>query len=571
MLPLLLLLFAQTPEDPGSLQRALDDAVHAKKDRLVIPPGVYRLPPPSSPWCLLVRDARDLEIDATGVELVLVDRHKGALQLLRCNNVRLRGLSIRHEMPPFTQGRIDAVDDKSLEVTIHDGYPADLDNPESFAARLPGYVFDPKTRQWKAGVMDVEAERVERIGERRFRLHLHHPAERADIGDLIAFRGRGLPDLHLGACGAMSIDGVTIRNGSGFVVHEDGGDGGSRFHYTVTYAPKPEGASESPLLSCNADAFHSSGVRRGPTLEDCLFEGMGDDGIPIHGAYALVVESRDASMIATEGALRLGDPIRLFSPDGAPAGEGKVTALRRVEFTPDGKSRYRGFADLSKSRYVEVTTEPPLQAGFDWLASNPAAMGSGYVIRNNVIRNHRARGILLKAENGLVEGNTIEGSTTAAIVLAPEPLWREACYSRNVVIRGNTIRRCGTATAGPWTPQAGVLTVTAEVKPGTAPGHRNIVIENNRFEENDGINVLLQAVDGVKVAGNRFERPGQSASRRGSGLKMDSTALIWVADCRNVLLEGNTVEGAGPGILRLMGVGPDVVDAVGIESGVQRR
>jgi len=562
---MLLLLLVQA--DPGSLQRLLDDAVQSKKTSVVLPAGVYRMPPPSAPWCLLLRNARDLEIDATGVELVLVDRHKGALQFLRCANVRLRELSIRHETPPFTQGRIDAVDGKALEVTIHDGYPADLDAPEHFASPLPGYAFDPKTRQWKAGATDLEISRVERLGERRFRLHLHHEVDRVEVGDLVAFRGRGLPDIHMAGCAGMSLEDIAIRHGSGFVVHEEGGDGGNRYRYRVTYGPTPEGASESPLLSCNADAFHSSGVRRGPTLEGCSFEGMGDDGIPIHGAYALMVDSN----VATDGVLRVGDPIRLFTPDGAPDAEAKVTALRRIEFKPEAASRYKGFADLSKTRYVEVTTEPPLKAGFDWLASNPASIGSGYVIRNNVIRNHRARGILLKAENGLVEGNTIEGSTTAAIVLAPELFWREACYSRNVIIRNNTIRRCGTATAGPWTPQAGVLTVTAEVKPGTAPGHRNITIENNVFEDNSGINILLQAVDGVKVVGNRFDRPGQSASRRGSGLKMDSGALIWIANCRNVQLDGNIVDNPGSGMKRLVGVGSDFSDTSGIENGVKRR
>lgn len=546
-------------QDPGSIQRAIDDAVQSKKSSVVIPPGVYRMPSPSSPWCLLLRDARDLDIDATGVELVLVDRSKGALQFLRCSNIRLRGLSIRHETPPFTQGRIDAVDDRTLDVTIHDGYFSDL------AAPFPGYVFDPRTRGWKPGCTDLEIERVERRGDRKFRLQLHHKVDGVEAGDLVAFRGKGLPEIHLAGCASMSIEDVTIRHGAGFVVHEDGGEGGNRYRYKVTFGPTPDGATESPLLSSNADAFHSSGVRRGPTLEGCSFEGMGDDGIPVHGAYALMVDSN----VATDGVLRVGDPLRLFDVDGGPAGEAKVTGLRRVDFTPAKQSRYKGFADLSKARFVEVTTDPPLKAGFDWLASNPASIGSGYVIRNNTIRNHRARGILLKAENGLVEGNTIEGSTTAAIVLAPELFWREACYSRNVVIRNNTIRRCGTATAGPWTPQAGILTVTAQVKPGTAPGHRNIVIENNVFEDNNGINLLLQAVDGVKVVGNRFVRPGQADGLRGSGLKMDAGSLIWLSNCRNVQFDGNVVENRGTRTVKLVGVGPEVHDATGVDSGVR--
>ncbi|HLY75631.1 MAG TPA: right-handed parallel beta-helix repeat-containing protein, partial [Planctomycetota bacterium] len=354
-------------------------------------------------------------------------------------------------------------------------------------------------------------------------------------------------------------------------VHEDGGGGGNRYQYTVTFGPRPPGATEAPLLACNADAFHSSGVRRGPTLEGCLFEGMGDDGIPIHGAYALIVGSQGKALVSTDGVLREGDPLRLFNPDGGFAGEAKVVSIRPLgNFVVGTKSRFHGFSDLSRRRFVEVLTDPPLPAGFDWQASNPAALGSGFVLRNNVIRNHRARGILVKADDGLIEGNSIDGSTIAGIVLAPELWWGEACFSRRITIRNNTIRRCGTASMGPWTAQAGVLSVTAEVKPGQEPGHRQILIENNRFVENDGINLLLQSVDGAVVKGNRFERPDQAPSVRGRGRGIDPGALIWVSECRNVHFEGNQVTEPGAGLSRLLGIGPGTTNLVGLESGIQK-
>lgn len=565
------------PADPASVQRAFDDAVRAGRERLVIPPGTYRLPPTDGLWSLTIRNAKDLQIEATGAEFLISDLRKGGLQFFRCRNVRLTGLSIRHETPPFTQGRIDAIadDELSYDVRLHDGYPADFDNASLFPVRPTGYVFDSRTRQWKAGTIDVTADRVERLGDRKFRLHFPRKSgaslHAAAVGDLIAFRGRGFTDIHLGSCAGMRIENVTIRHGGGFCVHEEGGDGGNFYRYAVTYGPTPTGATEAPLMACNADAFHSSGVRKGPTLDGCSFEGMGDDGIPIHGAYALVVESREKSWVTTDGVLREGDPVRLFDPDGAPAGESKVTSIRRLpDYAPSGRSRFKGFEDLPSRRFVEIVADPSLPAGFDWQASNPAALGSGFVVRNNVIRNHRARGILIKADDGLIEGNTIDGSTIAGIVLAPELFWREACYSRNVTIRNNTIRRCGTATSGPWTSQAGALSVTAESKPGAKPGHRRIAIENNRFLENDGVNLLLRAVDGAVVTGNRFERPGQAVARRGAGHKIDFSALIWVSDCRNVRFDGNVVASPGNGCKTWLGVGPNVVDLAGAATGIVR-
>ena len=44
---------------------------------------------------------------------------------------------------------------------------------------------------------------------------------------------------------------------------------------------------------------------------------------------------------------------------------------------------------------------------FDNLIANPGHVGSGFEVRDNLIMNNRGRGILLKAANGSVEGNTI--------------------------------------------------------------------------------------------------------------------------------------------------------------------
>ncbi|HZE95700.1 MAG TPA: hypothetical protein VE981_01620, partial [Planctomycetota bacterium] len=414
LLSCLLSVLAAVQDDSAALQHLLDEAVQTGRSRVEIPPGRYRLSEP-----LWLRGARDLEISARGVELVLVDPAKGGLKFTGCRNIRLTGLGLRHETPPFTQGRIAAIaaDERSYDVRLDAGYPELVERPT-------GYVFEPRSRQIRAGSTDVTASRVERLGDGLFRLHFPRKSgasmHAVEVGDRMAFRGQVATDLYIGGSAGITVEDLTIRNGGGFCIHEDGGEGGNRYKATVTYGPKPAGAEEPPLLSCNADAFHSSGVRRGPTLDGCLFEGMGDDGVAIHGSYALLVEAREKSWVVTDGVLREGDPLRLITPEGGLAGEARVVSVRGLkDYAPAGKSRFHGFADLSRFRFAEVTTEPGLPAGFDWQASNPAAAGSGYVVRHTVIRNHRARGLLLKADDGLVEGNTIDGSTTAGIVLAP--------------------------------------------------------------------------------------------------------------------------------------------------------
>jgi hypothetical protein len=285
-----------SPANPGSLQEGIESAFRAGQKKVVVPPGTYRLAHSGNRACLIFSELSDFEIDARGVTLLRTDPTRGGIEFNRCRNVTLRGATLLNETPPFTQGTLTGIspDGAWYEVRMDKGYPANFDDPRTGIAQPVGYLFDPKTRQWKAGAMDCFFGRVERLGPDLFRLFFKKPFEPgtqpAVVGDWMAFRGKGGTDIHLGGCARMVVTNVTILNGGGFCVHEQGGEGGNYYSYQVTYGPKPSGATNEPLIACNADAFHSGGVRKGPTLENCLFEGMCDDGVPIHGSFALVME-----------------------------------------------------------------------------------------------------------------------------------------------------------------------------------------------------------------------------------------------------------------------------------------
>ena len=471
-------------EDPAALQRSIEEAARGGFTDIVIPAGTYRLGAPrDGRFYLRFAGLSGVTIDAAGVTLLRTDPRPGGVLFENCRDVTLTGLTLVNETPPFTQGTIEAIagGGASYDLRIDAGYPTNFDDPRYFPAGPTGYPFDAATRQWKAGTADCSFEKVERLGPDRFRLTAGRPIDPrygAAKGDLMAFRGAGNADVRLGNCSGMTLSGLTIKAGTGFCVHEDGGEGGNAYHYAVTYGPRPAGATADPLMACDADAFHSSNVRRGPTVSGCRFEGMPDDGIAVHGRYALVTgnDGKNDKAVFAAGAefFRPGDPLRLFDARGEPAGEAVVKAVAEAKgYEPAAPIRHAHFKGHAH-RWFRLELDRALAAGPEFLAGDPAANGSGYVLRDNDIRNHRARGMLLKADDGLVENNRIDGSTIAGIVLAPELWWNEACYSRNVTLRGNAVRHVGYAAVGPWTDQAGAITLLgADLKPAEpAPAPR---------------------------------------------------------------------------------------------------
>jgi len=549
--------------------------------KIVLEPGTYRITTAGEEAPLTFAGIADLEIDARGVILVFPEPRKGGLVFENCRRVKLRGPTLRFEPLPFTQGRITAIaeDGSWYELAVDGGY-LELDNAEYFPERPTSYVMDPATRCWKAGLVDLSPSRVERIGSRRFRLHWPRPSGPdvypVSTGDLMAFRGRlRRHAISIRNCSELQIEEVTINSAPFAGIVESGGDGGNVYRrITVKPGPKPAGATAEPLFSTVADAFHSANVRKGPRIEECHFEAMPDDAIAIHGSYYLVVAAGEGTLRlarAPRDAFRSGDVLRLFDRLNVPVGEVRlIEADSDQDFQLKGKTERSTIGDITAGPYARIRFEPPRKADFDWMLSNVSALGSGYVVRNNVIRNHRARGMLLKAEDGLVEGNLVDGSTIGGIVITPEFWWAEACYSRNVVVRNNVVRKVAY-----YSHDNGAIMLAAwdrdRRRAIPSRGHRNILIENNTVEDINGVNLMVTSARDVVVRNNRFVRPHHRPPYNWpNNWGLDRNAVIWLTECENVSIEGNQVIAPGPHTQALVRATP-TAEGKGFETGIRVR
>lgn len=539
-----------------SLQKRIDDAIASKMPTLVIPPGEYRVSPPTDPGPhLTIRGAKDLVIEATGVKLICTSLNL-AISIEDCSNVTVKGLTVDYDPLPFTQGTIVATTDNGsqIDVKIHAGY-------RDISGTVRGIVVDPQSRIVKDDTWTRYGGTATDAGEGTVRVDWGRPfPDAAVVGDLISLAGaiRSPHGVILSGCSGMTLESVTINASPTFAVLERGCEGTTYRGVKVVPGPTPTGATEPRLLSSNADGIHSKHAGRGPTIENCEFNATGDDGIAINGDFVLVVRSQDANTVIVspkyELPFKVGDRVRGFDRRLMPTEPAKIVAVKQVDASGENDPRpvqQRSLPRLMKAESLlkdvyEVTLDGPLPLEAGDLMSSPDRSGSGFVVRNNVIRSHRARGILVKASDGIIEGNTVEGSTIAGIVLCPEAAhWLEADFSRDVIIRNNMLRKIGRGARNPGTVQAGAISVVAASK-GSADGHRNITIEGNTIEDSAGCNVVIMSANGVTVKGNRFVRPGHVKPGSGARLGVDGSAMVWIGNAQNVTLTDNTATEVGP-------------------------
>ena len=534
------------PLQPGKLEQEINDAYRSGARTITINPGKYVMPAKPGGASLSFRQMKDVIISANQVEFSFVDP-KDALGFYGCANLTFGGAAIHYDHPRFCQAKIlgfgtDPAKGAYYDVQIDLGYPRN-------ARFKSAYVFDPTQRKIKLRTGDMSARSVEALDETgKVRVfwgnpRVSPPAYNVQEGDYLVCRGDGGTLLHADRCEGCTFRDLALYWGGVFGIFETGPSRGN--HYlaiSLTCGPVPPGATNAPFISQSADGLHSAGARVGPDIERCTFESMCDDAFAIHGYFVDIVAVSGKNLTVKKSSFEVGDVARISSAKGF-SDEAKVQSVSRL---PDG------------AWLVTLDHEMEAQAGYK--VGNPSASVAGKIV-NNTIRNNRARGILAKGDDGLIEANLIDGSTMSGISIGPEYDWNEADYCHNVEVRNNVVRNTDYAANGQG--ENGAVLIHGD----GAKGNRNILIENNRLESVLGPNLIVEWADGVKIAGNTFDL----AQRLPQGNKQRDQAAIWLRHVRDVSFTGNVVKGRADinsDLFVLMG--EDVTGLSGASMGVVR-
>lgn len=536
-----------------SIKKAILDAYSRGERKIVIPPATYRLKcDKRSTRHLTFSGMKNFEIDASGSTFIFENNDKGGILFKNCKNISFKGATLLRERPPFSQGDILKIspDRSFVDIKVHKGYPTDMES--AFFKSSPILtIYNGKTGKLKRDILDLalRIKSIERLGNDSFRFHLNIPLDKRiplALEDMAVWRRYVTREVFILNCSKMSFSGVTIKNACGLCVCEKGGKGGNFYSYTVTYAAPPKGATRPPLLSCAADGFNSGDVRKGPILENCLWEGMHDDAVNIHGTVSYVLES-DVSGVVISSRMpkpELNDMFQFFDKDGLPQGKVRLVSFKKIRgykisAASAKKKPLPSYVRQADAKFSRLKFDRDVQPRPGWHIVNLNACGSGYIIRNCITREHRARGFLLYS-SGIVENNIVERCSYGGIVVAPTfRYFGEGPYGNNLIIRNNIIRDVGFATEY-WNVGLTVNSIEEGKFTSLPGGHRNITIEGNHFENNDGPNIMISSATEVIIKDNIFINP-MHKKYHGLNPPFSTDALIVITESNKVHFDGNRI------------------------------
>jgi hypothetical protein len=528
--------FGATPNGDGDATAAFVAAVgevqKSGAHQFLIPPGRYRLSAggnPANPHVLLAFSKLEgLEIQGAGAEL-LVSGVTGLFSFDGCRDVAVRGLTVDWPRPPFSVGLVTAATARSFDVAVEPEYP--VVGGEPVGAFMD---YDPATRLPQPAGLDVynSVLRTELLSPQLLRVHLSRDIP-VPVGRLVVLRHQvyGSNAFVFHRCRDVQVSDTTVYSTPGMGLVAVVCENVSLRHVDVLNRP----GSRRPM-SATADATHFGGCKGTVLLEDCTFEGMGDDGANIKsGLYLSVRQRLDESTVLGQHNLKMvdlpdpGDALEMSHVDTLiPFATGRV---RTVTLEP-------GPENLQRVAFAEPLPAELREGDVLGNATRTPALR----MRRCTVRGNRARGVLCQTRDAVIEDCTFSGCTSAGILVLTEVVhFFESIGTRNVVVRRNLFENCNYGAAAAEASLCAVAYLKNFAYPPRPGVHRDVVFEDNRILGTDESAIFAVGVDGLTIKDNLIE----GACRRGQ--RPSGRDAIRVQDCARVEVTANTVDPARQG------------------------
>ncbi|MDR1281860.1 MAG: right-handed parallel beta-helix repeat-containing protein [Opitutaceae bacterium] len=485
----------------------------------------------------------------------------------------LRNVFLDWNPLPFIQGTVVATQPVSntFDVKLDPGYErASLPlMKETWRGR--GIAFDHATRELKSGQHGCEITfswtRRQPDGSYRLKFHGHHgvPLDDAGIapGDPYVMLRRMQRAVRMESAENCTLEDVTLY-AAPFVafVHNAGGAPAFR-RCNILRRP-----GTNRLIAGNADGINCDNMTKGPLIENCRMETLGDDFVNVHGHFARVIWQEAPDQIVTTRMNRRGNmntPLTVEFLERAtmrPLGKRKATwtaANWKVEAGRtlanlshkwhSGDAAALSVDTIGKTLHAaRLKLDQPIAITGDVIVLCEALSSPGTIIRNNDFKGSLARGLRLQSPHVLVENNTISLTLGPAVTLVGHAsFWGEGPYVYDATIRNNTFVK--NSRAGGIGGQRGVILVQEGSGYATSRLPHDIRIHKNTISGSGGPAIVTRGVDDLAITGNTITGYGQLAPlppAKGKAIPSGTGAAIVVDSIKNLTLENNVIAGPGP-------------------------
>lgn len=468
--------------------------------------------------------------------------------LIECFNIEINGFFVDTDNPIGATGEVIGIDfdNNTVDVKVYDEFPVTgyehICGTNSFDENgAPDYILatynNELLKQEKALSDGTVCERLvgtdyDVVGEHTVRLKLGQlpPKDeyRLKIGHKINFRYEmyGHSVFTFAFCHRVLIKDVVIHSAASFgiTIEPRSSD------FTLDNFSIRVNDGSRRLKAINADGIHILGLYGKFEMKNCNIEGLGDDTLNIHGLATAVteIEGNKLKMIGRENSLyraikectwaACGDTIDIYDP---------TTFLKVGEFTVNEQ--------LADGTIIFSELDGEIEKGS--ILANKTFYASLH-LDGCVLRNTRARGILVQTQDVLIENCYICGMSYAAMLFAPDiDFWWEVGPTKNVEIRNNIIEYCCVAKSNG---NKGAVAFKAShdgVDTAYPAGvHDSIYIHNNFFKDIKSSAIFVSAAKNIRIKDNEFNNCCYGASETSCEYADYDIVAI---NCEDIEISGN--------------------------------
>ncbi len=437
-------------DDRARFAAALDDAKKIPGTTIFVEPGTYHI---TTPRARAAQDSvmsgeygdnpqpvmfspdyiydRGLDFDghegttlaADGV-LLLVDGFMEDVSARNCRGVTIRGLTIDNKRRPYTKGFIKEVGNGAAKVELTEYMPqtAPIMRSGIYSPKYGRFVPDMRSvvkvlsNDGREAAVLLKGDTSDAVGDEVYFCHTWHSR----------------PSILIENAKDILVDNVTIHCHAGMGVTGFHSENVTLRKFAVVPAPGEH-------HSTNTDATHFSSCRGKLVLDRCRFEGHGDDALNVHTYYYTVVEHFGNRAVLEVRAPtgthtqaldypRVGDRMDLCGAKSLDV----IKTYRVTAVEADEKRRVCT---------VELDGDLPDDVN-GYLLADPDETPE-VEIRNCSLKNHFARGFLIKSRKCFIENCDFEDIFELGVKVAAESSWHEGVNVDTIAIRNCRFKNCG--------------------------------------------------------------------------------------------------------------------------------